>query len=296
MARIIDYDVTAVAGSSTPGAQTIRETHHIVTDVPVTLEWISRHRLTPKLNDACRAHPGFYWASVDPNRRGRLEWEIDVSATPFQFPDVADSPLARPAGISIDSEELTEPTLFDRKGRPLVNTAGEWLAGQTRTRVRLIYRVKKNLAADPVWLDTYPGAVNADAVRLRGRVRPKNTLMLRRVSLGDYQKENNTWFTPCEFELHYDPLTWIERVWNRGTVKLVQFTTEAGKKAYRQERIVSGTPPQAIDEPVPLDARGQPLEGVLDPKGETPIDFRKMIVLNVETQPLLPFTGVLPIV
>jgi len=296
MARIVEYAVEERdVGTSRTGVDTIRESHVVITDVRVSKEWIVRHRDTPIKNAAAARHPGFFWDDVEYKQTAPLVWEIDATATPFQLPEFASSPLARPATITIDSELVNEPTLFDYKNRPTVTTAGEWIDGITRDRPRLVYRVTKNLPADPVWLDNYPGAISADAVRLRGRVRKKNTLMLRRVRLGEYTKENNVWFTRCEFELHFDPLGWIHHIWNRGTLKLVQFTSAAGKKAWRQERIKIGTPPQDVEQPVLLDKNGQPVPGVLDPKGETPIDVSKTVVLDINTQPLLPFNSVLPL-
>ena len=101
------------------------------------------------------------------------------------------------------------------------------------------------------------GSVNLDAVRIRGRLRKPNTLMLRRVSLGEYTTVNRKRFCSLSFELHYDPLGWIRRLWNVGTIQLVEFTNDKGKKAWRQERILTtGGGRKPIDTPVPLDRRG----------------------------------------
>ena len=166
------------------------------------------------------------------------------------------------------------------------------MPGVSRDRPRLVYRVEKNLGQDPDWLDTHVGAVNIDPVRLRNRVRKPNTLMLRRLSLGKYREENRTKFTPAVFELHYDPLGWIVKVWNAGTVQLVEFRTEAGAKAYRQEAILQGKPAAPVSEPVPLDVHGRHIFDIAKPDELAPA---RLVQLEFEVQPRQRFTGVLPL-
>lgn len=297
--RIVKYNITERAGTVQRGANdTLSNKHVIITDVPVSINWIKRHPDTPKLNTPVEGQPGLYWDKIDPRQTGRLVWELDCSATPFVFDPIPESPLARPAEITIDSELISEPTLFDHKKRPLVTRAGEFIAGVSRERPLLVYRVSKNLAADPVWLDNYPGCVNLDAVRLRGRIRKAGTLMLRRLSLSNYVREGRYKYCTCSFELHYDPLGWIKRLWNMGTLQLVEFKKENGQKAFRQERIMttaSGMTLMPVEEPVPLDMKGKPLENILDPNGTTPVDPNKLVVLEYDVQPLVNFTGVLPL-
>jgi hypothetical protein len=297
MPRIVKYNIVERSGTKQRSAPNALATKHvIVTDQPATIGWISKHPRTPKLNTEVDGHPGLYWDKVDPRQVGRLIWELDCAASPFVFDPIPESPLARPAEITVDSELLAEPTLFDYKNRPLVTKAGEFIAGVQRERPLLVYRVTKNLAQDPAWLDNYPGCVNEDPVRLRGRVRAKGTLMLRRLSLSSYVREHQYRYCTCSFELHYDPLGWIKKLWNLGTLQLVEFKDERGRKAFRQERIMAGKPLLPVDEPVPLDMQGRPLKSVLDPTQEIPLDATKMVVLKYDVQPLVKFTGILPLV
>lgn len=296
MAQIVAYHISERSATGDRGGnESLTEKHTVVVDSPVSVEWIARHNQTPKENGAVLAHPGFFWDSVSRKQVAKLIWEIDCSASRFEFLTAGDDPLAEPARISIDSELISEPTLTDYKGRPLVNRAGEFIAEQTVERPLLVYRVAKNLGSDPLWLDDYPGAVNRDPVRLRGRVRRAGTLMLRRVSLSEYSLINRTSVTACTFELHYDPRGWVKRLLNVGTVQLLEFTTAAGKKIWQQERILTGKPPVPVDAPVPLDIRGQVIDGVLDPEGDSPVDVSKLVVLSYDVQPLKTFTGVLPL-
>jgi hypothetical protein len=297
MAAILDYKVTQLSGQlSRAGTDSIAQTHVISTDSLVTLGWIQSHRLTPKLHSPVQGFPGYYWDDLKPVQKAKLVWEITGSATPFEFEPEPDSPLAMPADIAVNSELIEEPTQFDWKGRPIVTRAGEWIAGVMRSRPLLTYVITKNLGTDPNWSETHLGAVNLDPVRIRGIVRPPNTLMLRRLSLSPYQTKDRVRHTVCSFELHYDPRTWIKRLWNVGTIQLVEFTTDAGKKAWKQERILTeGTVRQPVENAVPLDLKGRVIPGVLTPDADTPVDVSKMVRLDFHVQPLQAFNGVLPL-
>ena len=297
MATILDYKITQISGQlSRSGTDAIAQTHVISTDQLVTLGWIQSHRLTPKLHAPVQDLPGYYWDDLKPVQKAKLVWEITGSATPFEFEPEPDSPLAMPADIAVNSELIDEPTLFDYKGRPIMTRAGEWIPGVMRSRPLLTYVITKNLGTDPAWSETHMGAVNLDPVRLRGIVRPPNTLMLRRLSLSPYVTKDRVRHTVCGFELHYDPRTWIRRLWNIGTIQLVEFTTEAGKKAWRQERILTeGTVRQPVESAVPLDLKGRVIPGVLTPDADTPVDVSKLIPLDFHVQPLQRFNGVLPL-
>lgn len=297
MAAILDYKITQNSGQlSRSGTDSISQTHVISTDQLVTLAWLQNHRLTPKLHGPVQNIPGYYWDDLKPVQKARLVWEITGSATPFEFEPEPDSPLAMPADIAVNSELIEEPTLFDWKGRPIMTRAGEWITGVMRSRPLLTYVVTKNLGTDPVWSETHMGAVNLDPVRLRGIVRPPNTLMLRRLSLSPYVTKDRVRHTVCSFELHYDPSTWIKRIWNSGTIQLVEFETPEKKKAWMQARIkTEGPVRQNIENPVPLDRQGRVIPGVLTPEADTPVDVSKMVALEFHVQPLQRFNGVLPL-
>jgi hypothetical protein len=285
MPEIVGYHVTERSGNDSQTTEdTIQEKIVIVVSEPVSMEWIARHPRTPKLNTQHRMHPGFYFETITPKQISALAWELDTRCTTFQFPDMPESPLNEPAEISIDSNEITEPTLFDYKLRPITTTAGEWLADVTVERCHWVYKVSKNVGSDPAWLDDYGAAINSDPVRLRGRVRPKHSLMLRRLSMTPYTTKNKVSFSRLSFELHYRPELWIQQKWNMGTIQLVEFTTAENKKAWRQEKILSGSPAAPIDKPVPIGKDGKVIPGALNPSGDQPFDVSKLISLPVQTQ------------
>lgn len=297
MANVVDYGVTAEKGDiARDGSTSITEMHTIVVDGDVSLEWILS-RLEPKQNREHANHPGYFWDRISPNHVKRFVWECECVATPFQInPIPAADPLARPAVITADGALVSEPTNFDYKGRPITTTAGEFIGGVERDRGQMVYHVSKNVGQDPAWLDSYLGAVNLDAVTLRGRTRAKGTLKLLSPSLSDYTVENRTRFCTLTFDLLFDPLGHAAERWNLGTLQLVRREVN-GRQAWVQEPIMNNaTPRQLVEAPVPLDMRGRVIDGALNSAGDgRPLDVSKMVKLKFEVQPQLPFNGVLPL-
>jgi hypothetical protein len=294
MPRILSYDVIARSGKSArSGADQVSETHLIATDSPVSMAWITTHSTTPKKNMPAKGFPGFFWDDVSPTQKAPLVWEFNVTATAFEFPREPDSPLAVAAEVSVDSELIQEATLVDWKNRPLMTTAAEWINGKMRERPVLTFNIVKNLGRDPAWMLSHLGSINTDAVTLRGVSYPKYTLMLRRMSLSPYRTEGNVSYTVCSYSLHLDPLTWIQKDWNVGTIELVNVADKGKKPEWKQKRIKIGN--QFVEQPVPLDRKGQVIPGVLTPEADTPVDVSKLVPLEFHLQPEQAFNGVLPL-
>lgn len=274
----------------------MHEVHLIVSDVSASIGW-ARENCRAKLNYEHADLPGYFWDNIRPKKTGRLTWEIDCTATPFQFQADAENPLERPAVITYDGSLVVEPTNFDSDARPICTTAGEFIAGVERDRPIIAYHVQKNLPADPVWLHSHIGATNADAVKLRGRICPPRTLKLVNPSGGPFTTENRVRFFSMTFDLLFDPLGHRVERWNLGTLQLVEKLNKKGKKTYVQEVIRTGSPPKPVDEPVPIDIRGKVIENFLTPSDDgRPFDVTKLVKRSWDVQRVLPFGGVLPLV
>ena len=295
MASLVDYQITAEQGDiSRDGSTSVTEVHTIVTDLPVDKAWILG-RLRAKLNRESDRDPGYYWERISPKRIKRLQWDVECVATPFQQEALAEDPLQRPAIITADGSLVTEPTNFDWEGNPIVTTAGEFIGGVERERGILVYHVTKNIGKDPAWMDDYNGAVNLDAVTIRNRTRPKGTLKLLNPQLSAYGVENRVRFCTVTFDLLYDSRGHKPERWNLGTLQLVQ-REQNGRKIWKQERILTGTPALPVESPVPLTIRGQVLENYLAASADgKPVDVSKLVKLSWNVQPLLPFNGVFPL-
>lgn len=292
MPKIVQYAITEEKGDSVRDASnSITEKHVIVTDVPVTMQWILDN-CQAQQNHECENTSGFYWDRISPNHVKRLVWEVDCVATPFQWEQIPDDPLQRAAVITATGSVVTEPANFDWVGKPIVTTAGEWIGGVMLERGVTVYHVQKNIGSDPDFLDEYNGACNLDPVTIRGKTRRPGTLKFLNPVLGAYSVENRVRFCTLDFDLHWDPRGhWIERL-NMGTLQLF----EVLPKQYLQIPILSGEPLQPVEKPVPLDIRGQVITDALKPSSDgKPFDTSKLVKLKFQVQPLKRFNGVLPL-
>jgi hypothetical protein len=298
MVKIVEYSVTEIDGSvQRTGETNIHEVHTLIVDDDTDLGWIKRN-LRPQLNWAHKDFPGYYWDTIRPKQVKRFVWEADCIATPFQLLEWVENPLDRRPVVTYDGSLVVEPTNFDTNGYPICTSAGEFIGGVERQRPIRVYHVTKNYASDPEWADAYLGAVNSDAVKIRGRVRLPGTLLLSNQNGGAYVTENQVKFFPFSFDLLWDPLGHHVERWNRGTLQLVKKTKPGTKaKYYVQEQILTPTSPrQPIAEPAFLDKRGAVIEGLLKAEENAkPLDLAKLVKLRFNVQAVLPFSGIVPL-
>lgn len=256
-------------------------------------------RPVPQWNDEHPNEPGFYLDFVKPVHKSRLIWELEAEYTPFKGKQKDPNPLQREAKITFDVSLVEQPTLFDWKDRPMCNTAGEFIEGISAQIPIVDYSITKNLPSDPAWLLTHLGGVNEETITLRGLKWPAKTLLLAGVSAGEIVTEDKIKYSEYKLKILADIRTWQARVWNRGTVELVEieYTDEAGakKKKLIQVPIKTGDPPEYVDEPVPLDEKGKAIQDYLQQDKEKPIKVDKLIPLPFDVQKLVPFKN-LPLV
>ncbi len=296
MARIVHTSLETESGDiARDGSTSITETLKLYLSDDVSLEWITAN-IAPQMNREHKDHPGYYYERINPKRTKRLVWSVELVSTPFQLTNLPEDPLQRTAVITCGGSLVTEPTNFDYKDRPITTTAGEFIAGVERERPMLVYHVSKNVGRDPDWLETHIGAVNLDAVTLRGRRRGKGTLKLVNPELSDYQVENRVRFCTVSFDLLFDPIGHAVERWNMGTLQLINKKID-GKSRWFQTQIMTLTQPvQPVDAPVALDRRGAVLEDYLKSSDDgRPVDVSKLIKLTFDVQPQRAFNGVLPL-
>lgn len=286
------------------GLKRLREKLLVVTDRKYSWTRLRTARSIPQEGQLHATEAGMYVEARNPKRsKSGTVWYIDIDYTSVVGEVLDPSPLARPAVVTWSSQTLEVPSLFDRKGRPTTNTAGEFLPGLVRRIPLIEYRIRKNSATDPDWIDTHIESTNSDPVKLRGKVRPPMTLVLASASAGEFQVENDQRFTELEMTIIYNPLGWSEEVWNLGRAELQQlertYFDAAGnrktKKVWVQVPIVTGKPAKPIEEDVPLDINGRAILDHMQPGTEHPIDPTKLVTLKFEMQNQLPFNGVLPL-
>jgi hypothetical protein len=241
-------------------------------------------------------------------------WNLQVEYSTTVLP-VEENPFAQPPRIRGASQIQRVPTFYDGQGKLITNTAGEVFTDPPLETEEIwwVYSFEKNVPVNlPAWLDDYPGATNSDAVRFKGRTRPKDTLKLTAMQFGDPQfagEDGQIEFLVLSFELTYRRDGWIVRVPNVGYNELIEILPpllNAGTKTLKQ--ITFGKSQEKPEQPVFLDRKGRayrvPLRDaddqivldedgrpVPDPRGNLRTQLEPDEILTVEVAPRrLPFS------
>lgn len=246
----------------------------------------------PRWNEEHPTERGFYLDHVKPTHKSKMVWELETEYTPIKGGQIDADPLARPVEIIYSSSLVEQPTLFDRKGRAIVNRAAEFIEGLVKQVPIVEYSFAKNLSKDPAWIQTHLGAVNSDTIKIRGLTWKPKTLLLSAVSGGAFVTENRSKYTPISGTILADPRTWTQEVWNKGTVQLKQVSRLIGdgfKDVYVQVPILEGSPAEPVSEPVPLDEEGLRIEEAIQKDEAEPLKKQKLITLKFDIQHEMPF-------
>ena len=216
------------------------------------------------------AHPTVLFAYVtnfEPERivNGSDSWEVEVTyriASEDRKQDYTLPPTQRPAIITATHESVEVPTAKKQNGDPWINTAGDLIAGHTRTENHWIFSVEKNVANVPTWFLEYADAVNDDAVVIKGLAVDQYHLLLKEPKIPmnpSYETVNDVeyQFYPISFSLVYNPRTWETKLYNRGLYEIDP------TEGYRRITDDEGEP---VDEPQFLDAAGAKLPHPVDPE------------------------------
>lgn len=272
----------------------IRGTLNVVTSRPYTYTELRKLREIPQQNSEHESEPNFFLENIDPKLHPGNRWSLQCEYTPFKMPEVEKNPLDRSPDTTYDSSLVESPTFFDAKRRPMTTTAGEFITGIMEQIPVVDYSCKVNLPSDPDWILTHMGGVNDSPVKIRGLTWPKKTLLVAGVSGGSFTIENKVKFTEVTLRVLADPRGFETKVWNRGTMRLRELPSTAAnkkKKRYVLVPITQGDPPEYVDEPVPLDLKGQPLEDYANPSegDKQPLDKSKLIELTFDVQKSVSF-------
>lgn len=255
----------------------------------------SRLRKTPPVPQWNQPHPteaGFFLDYIKPHHRSRLCWELEAEYTAYKGGQIDPDPLQRPAVITFDASLVEQPTLFDAEGRPITTTAGEFIEGIVQRFPLVEYTVKKNLPADPKWLQTHMGATNKEPLRIRGLSWAPHTLLLATVAAGEYVTENRSVYSEYSLKILADPRTWYSDVWNLGTVELVRLNDPAapGRGIWEQRPIMigQGSKRTPVEAPYPLDKVGRAIRAHINP-GENAVRPDELVKLRFQVQPARAF-------
>jgi hypothetical protein len=280
-------------------ANMIRNKIVLKTSERVTWTNLRTMQPVPRHGDEHPKEPGFYLDYIKPTHKSRHVWELETEYTPFKAGQIDPDPLARGVVITYTSSLVEQASLVDNKGRPTVNRAGEFIQGIVKQVPILEYTFVKNLAQDPRWIQTHLGAVNSDAIKLRGLLWEPKTLLLSAVQGGEITTENRSTFAPITGTIMADPRGWTQEVWNLGTVQLREETVKVPrkdlpgtelKKVWRQIPITKGNPAEPVTEAVPIDEYGRWIPDSLDKSTTEPMKKGRLITLRFDMQDERPFT------
>ena len=301
MTRILQYRVQS---SKIKDERDITQNEIIDTIKVKTSDRINWTRLRkmapiPQWNEPHPKEPGFYLDVIHPNHTSRQIWDLEAVYTLIKGGQIDPNPLQREALISGKSSLIEVPTFFDYKGDAITTTAREFIPGVMKSIPTVEYSVAKNLATDPGWLQTHLGSINSDAIRIRGLTWGPKTLMFGAVSFSEYKTEERATYSEFNLTLMGNPLKWTQELFNVGTVELEQveiLSKGKSRKIWRQKPILQGSPPVPVESPVPIDANGKAIVDIIDPDTGATYKSGQLITLKFDTQNILPFKGVLPLV
>lgn len=257
-----------------------------------TMRDILADPLTPRRHARDANDPRARFVSVQAQRAGTSKkiWDITaVSSTEVDEEEQDENPLARPAEYAWRGSLEEIAALTDGKGRPHVNTAGDYFEGATKKRPLAVVQIEKNIPpGGAAWLLTHLGKANKDAIKLDGLRFQAGTLMLTGLSIPKPTRENDVRFRACEIELTHNPDTWVVEHLNRGLreIKGTQTTDKSTgelKTVYKKVEILDddGKP---ITEPVFLDKQGRAIR-------ETDDDGRERLKHPIEPSEIITIQG-----
>lgn len=229
---------------------------------------IYTHRNCPKRYQQHPDAPGLFCESVTATRR-REKYVWDVSALfvkNIEDKDEPENPLERRAKVRFRGALEGAFTTYDGKGKAMLNLAGEPFAPQEDYIPGGQIVVTKNIPpVFPSWLLRYLGAVNSDAVRLRGIDFPADTLRIMDIDLPDDVTEGKVTYIPMTISMQVKVKGWFWRPLNEGFHELVE---EGDGKEKRRilERIRNG--PEYPTTKTMLDRNGRAYRDVSQLEGE----------------------------
>ena len=114
------------------------------------------------------------------------------------------NPINRKARISWSRNRYAEPTVKDRFGKAILNSAGDYYdPPPERLTGYWVATVKKNVGQIPTWLLDYDNVVNQSSFSIQGRqVLPRCALFVPG-SISDEQEENGVRFYELTYELEF---------------------------------------------------------------------------------------------
>jgi hypothetical protein len=222
-------------------------------------------------------------------RRGKALdlWDISLTSTTEADVDTVDDPLNAPPKWSGRTRSYEVPIIFDIKGQPIQNSAGDLFTDASAKKKITGWQFTANVSVGDVsfdWLDDFTECVNETPLVVRHKRCDRGTLMFIEAVIGEPQRSNGVIHCPSTFTFEYKPDGWKFKPLNKGfrelsTKKVVETIT--GWPDRSKYQTVTNTY-KRLDEI--LDEKGQPITepAFLNRDGKRP---------TVEIIPGNPYSG-----
>jgi hypothetical protein len=176
-------------------------------------------------------------------------WTISVTST-TEIDANEKNPLDAPTVWEAETVLYEVPIIYDRFGKPIVNSAGQLFEGPTKNVVGWTFTANKSLPDVPLdWVDDFTNGVNDSTITIRGKRCKEKTAWLRSARIGAPRREFNVTHCPSSFVFEYNPLGFLFEPLDRGFMELVE----------RVELDSKGSPTKVRRLVEILDDRGQPV-------------------------------------
>jgi hypothetical protein len=170
-----------------------------------------------------------------------------------------ENPLAEPAKISWKTAKVQRPIHFDKDGKAILNTAGDFFVPPLMVEISFwVISIKKNLEGVPTWFDGYRDAVNSDTFRIQGKSFEAGTCKIDAIEISEVQERNDVQYVVLSLQIQTSD-TFTIYLLNQGYNEL--------NGDYKQPiYLADGTRPQ---HPQLLDAQGA---AILEPTPEDALE------------------------
>lgn len=154
---------------------------------------------------------------------------VSYSSAPYDKDDEEDeefdSPLDKPARIKWTTTQFTKPIYRDVNEEAIVNSVGDYFDPPIEIESsRFSIVVEKNLSAVPVWVLTYPNAVNQSAFEVQGLTIDAGVARLSELAISEQKNEQNVDFYTVTFRLELanaDEVDWKIKPLDQGLHQFV---------------------------------------------------------------------------
>lgn len=180
------------------------------------------HPLCPVVRTRTRFDNHATWTTVNAVLRpkSRYIWDVRCEAsTKRTAVPPTENPLAQAADVRSTSKIVYEDGYIDFDGKPCVNAAGDLVVVKV-PKLRIQFKVTKNVGLVNGWLSNLEAVVNSNTVRMKGVLYPRGTLCVTECTLGTDDIKNDVPFMVAELTIDHKAEGWEVQYLNVGLHEL----------------------------------------------------------------------------